>query len=83
MKKMKNKSSSDIINDLLTSYSTSREFARAIKEDPADIVRWRSGRSPVKPRAVIQICRLYPEIKPNSLNPIFPEDIYFEFKDTK
>jgi hypothetical protein len=72
----------EIINDLLTKYPSSREFARAINEDAADIIRWRYGRCKVKARAVISICRLHKEISPHALNPeIFPADLNFIFGD--
>lgn len=70
----------EIINHLLTQYSSLREFARAIGEDGADVIRWRYGRSKVKSRAVVAICRLHPDIMPHDLNPeVFPADLKFIF----
>lgn len=78
----KTKSPADIINELLDKAPTSRDFARSINEDAADIIRWRYGRSKIKPRAVIAICRLHPELRPHDLNPdIFPADLSFFFGD--
>ena len=74
----------EIINELISKYPTAREFARAIGEDGADIIRWRMGRSKVKGRAVIAICRLHPEIRPHDLNPEwFPADLSFFFGENK
>ena len=72
----------EIIEHLLKKYPTAREFARSIKEDAADITRWRTGLSNIKPRAVVSICRLHPEIKPYQLNEnIFPRELTFTFGD--
>lgn len=78
------KKPADIINTLIPMYQSSREFARAIGEDAADVIRWRFGRCKIKARAVVNICRLHPHIKPFELNPDwFPEDLTFKFGDTK
>ena len=70
----------EIINKLLESYKTSREFARVIGEDAADITRWKFGRCQIKPRAVINICRHHPDLSPHDLNPdVFPADLKFNF----
>lgn len=70
----------EIINKLLEQYKTSREFARVIGEDAADVIRWRYNRCKIKPRAVINICRHHPEITPHQLNPdVFPQDLRFSF----
>jgi hypothetical protein len=82
MGEIKEKTPADIINDLMPQYSSQREFARAIGEDAADIIRWRYGRSKIKTRAVITLCRLHPEIKPYQLNSEwFPKDLRFVFGD--
>jgi hypothetical protein len=74
----------DVINELITRYSTSREFAHAIGEDAADIIRWRYGKCRIKARAVVNICRLHPDIQPHQLNPDwFPEDLTFTFGSDK
>lgn len=74
------KNSQDIISELLEKYSTAREFARAIGEDPADIARWKSGSLKIKARSVVAICRLHPEYTPYDLNPtIFAKDLRFSF----
>ena len=70
----------DIINDLISQYASARELARAIGEDSADVIRWRQGKSRIKARAIVTICRLHPEIKPYQLNPDhFPDDLNFVF----
>jgi len=77
---LKNLQSVTLINELVSKYESMREFARAIQEHYSDVSRWCSGKIPIKLRAVIEICRLYPAIKPNQLNPaIFPDDLEFVF----
>lgn len=69
-----------ILNDLIAKYPTLREFAVAIGEEISDVSRWRKGRK-LHPRAVINICRIFPEIKPNNLLPsLYPEDLNFIFR---
>jgi hypothetical protein len=70
----------DIINDLIKRYASLREFARAIREDGSDVMRWRHERGKVRPRAVIKICELFPEYKPHDLNPeVFPAHLTLHF----
>lgn len=72
----------EIFNGVLNQYPTSRAFARIIGEDAADVIRWRFGRSKIRPRAVIQICKLHPEIKPYELNAeVFPKDLIFMWSE--
>lgn len=64
-----------IIKDLISRHSSMREFSRQIKEDATDVCRWTKGKKKIMPRAIISICKLYPEIKPHDLNPdLFPID---------
>lgn len=71
-----------IINEILKEYSSGKAFARAIGEDGSDVIRWRYGRSAIKARAVVAICRLYPQIPPYKLNPeIFPKELNFVFSE--
>lgn len=71
-----------IINDLISRYESLRDFSRTIQEDSSDVMRWRFGRSKVRPRAVIKICELHPEIQPHELNAdIFPAHLTFKFGD--
>lgn len=73
-----------IMNELVDRFSSAREFARAIGEDPSDVMKWRLGKIKVRPRAVISICRLYPCINPADLNPsVFPADLRLSFGEKK
>lgn len=81
---MVTRSPSIIINHLIKKHKTSRAFARLINEDASDILRWRLGRTHIKARAVVAICKLHPEIKPYDLNgDIFPPDLRFTFEELK
>jgi hypothetical protein len=74
------KKSAKIINDLIEKHESMRDFGRKISEDPADIMRWKSGKSAVRVRAVITICRLF-GYEPHEVNPdLFPQDLSFVFK---
>jgi hypothetical protein len=74
----------EIINELIPLYTSMRDMGRAIGEDGSDIIRWRYGKTKIKARAVIAICRLHPEITPHQLNPdIFPADLRLTFGDNK
>lgn len=72
-----------IISDLIENHDSMRDFSRVIREDASDVLRWKHGKCFVKSRAVISICRLFDYVKPNDLNPIFPEDLEFIFKKGK
>ena len=73
--------STETINKLVKKSKSMREFARLICENCSDVSRWCSGEKPVNIRAVLEICRKYPNIKPHQLNAIvFPEDLTFKFK---
>ena len=70
----------EIVIDLIEEYDSLRDFARVIGEDPGDVVRWKYGRAKIRPRAVITICRLHPEVPPHRLCPeIFPADLTLKF----
>jgi hypothetical protein len=70
----------DLINKLADKAPSMRAFARSIYEQVSDVSRWCAGLKHIKLRAVIEICRLYPEIRPHQLNHmIFPEDLVFTF----
>lgn len=70
-----------ILENLISKHASMREFAREIREDVADVIRWKSGKRAISARAVISICRIYPTIKPHELNPVlFPPDLRFVFK---
>ncbi len=81
---MKDKNYSKIINEILTKYSSGREFAKMIGEEASDVSRWRYGKLSVSPRAVISICRLHKNISPHQLNSaVFPEDVKLTFTKEK
>ena len=72
-----------ILTDLITNFGTARDFSRHISEDSADVIRWKNGDHKINARAVIKICRLFPEITPYSLNRhVFPKDLQLIFGDT-
>ncbi len=81
------KKSMQIIEVLISKNKSMRAFARLIAEDPADIHRWRRGKSQIKVRAIVSICRLCSEktgLKPFDLNPdLFPDDLEFKFTHKK
>lgn len=82
--KKNNNSEISIIKSLVEHYNSMRAFSRYIAEDPADVCNWMKGKKKIQPRAIIKICRLHPEISPNSLNSeIFPEDLKFVFEEVK
>jgi DNA-binding transcriptional regulator YdaS (Cro superfamily) len=71
----------EIICQLISKYGSMREFARFVAEDSTDIMRWKTGKRTITPRAVIKICRKHPEILPFELNPdVFPTDLDFNFR---
>lgn len=73
-----------ILTKLLEKYDSMRSFSREIREDVSDVSRWKMGKKCLTPRAIISICRLYPDIPPYFLNPdLFPEDLLFNFKRSK
>jgi len=58
-----------------------REFSRVIGEHCADVTRWRKGKTKIKARAVISICRRFPQVRPAQLNScIFPADLLLTFE---
>lgn len=58
-----------------------RDFARTIGEDSADISRWMHRQKNVTTRAVLSICKIYPQIKPHDLNPeLFAANLEFVWK---
>jgi len=74
---------SKIITDLISRYESQRAFARAINEDPADVIKWRNATIAVKPRVVMTLARLF-NIHPNELRPdLFDADIQFIFGSKK
>lgn len=76
-----------VFNEIITEYCelhsvSMREFARTIREDVADISRWKAGRKQLTTRAIVAVCRLFPRVKPHDLNPDhFPDDLRFVFKN--
>ncbi len=73
-----------IINDIVNKHESMRSFARLIQEQCSDVSRWCAGKSKIKVRAVIEICRLYPKILPCELNhEVFPADLQFFFTKGK
>ncbi len=77
---MKIKKPAEILSELITQYESMREFSRAIGEDSGDVARWKTEQRKIHPRAVINICRLHPDINPYLLNPgTFPEDLRLQF----
>ena len=73
-------SSIEIFKKVLAQFSSAKAFSRAIGEDGSDILRWKNGRGAIKARAVVAICKLYPEIPPYRLNDnIFPKGLMFTF----
>jgi len=80
MNEEKNLKSIKIINEIVKKHESMRAFARLIQEQCSDVSRWCSGKSKIKVRAVIEICRLYPKLMPHELNHIvFPKDLTFSF----
>jgi hypothetical protein len=74
----------NLINEITAQYDSMRAFAKTIQEHCSDVSRWCAGKSTIKLRAVIEICRLFPTIMPHQLNSeIFPEDLTFTFKRKK
>jgi DNA-binding transcriptional regulator YdaS (Cro superfamily) len=74
--------SSQIICELILRNRTMRDFAKQIGEAATDISLWKRGARQIRPRAVIEICRHYPDIKPHDLNPyVFTKDIILTFKN--
>jgi Lhr-like helicase len=70
-----------LLTMLIEQYPSMREFSREIREDVADVSRWRAGAKMVTTRGVLAICRKHPEILPFMLNPdIFPQDLRFKFE---
>lgn len=73
----------DLINELIDKYPSLRNFARTIREDASDVIRWRYAKAKIHARAVISICRLHPEIIPYQLDSAtFPEDLTLKFGET-
>lgn len=69
-----------LLNELISHYKNIRDFALTINVDPADVFRWRTGRRKITPKAVVNIIREHPDVKPYELNPeIFPEDVIIRF----
>lgn len=69
-----------ILDQLISEHKSMRAFARSIHEDASDVHRWQKGKGKMKLRAVIEVCRQYPNVKPFDLNPEeFPEDLLFKF----
>lgn len=74
----------EILDYLISLHPSMRKFAHFINEDQGDISRCKSGCKNIGSRMTISICRKYPDISPNDLNPdIFPEDLKFVFKSKK
>lgn len=77
-----NKSPAEIIDELISHYASQREFARAIREDGSDVMRWRYGRAKITARAVIKICELHPTYLAHQLNPeVFPHNLALIFTE--
>ena len=81
LEKIKESAQVKILCELIKKSGSSREFGRLIQEDPIDIHRWKTGKKPLTARAIIAICRAYPQFKPCYLNPdLFPDDLEFVFR---
>lgn len=71
---------SDIIKKLIKEAGSCRAFAREIDEDVSDVFRWKSEKLKIKARAIVKICRLYPDITPHDLRPDwYDKDVRFIF----
>jgi hypothetical protein len=69
------------LEQLIKKESSARSFAFGIEEDPADIARWRTGKTKIKPRAVIKICKKYYRMSPSDFRPdIFPKGMIITFR---
>lgn len=72
----------NVLVKLISKHKSIREFAVIIKQDSADVTKWKSGIGKVNPRATVSICRLY-GVEPHLLRPdIFDEDVHFNFEKT-
>lgn len=77
---MKKTHAMTIIAGLISQHKSMKEFSNIIGEDPSNVLRWKKGASAVTLRAVINLCRRYPELQANHLNPrIIPKDLKFTF----
>ena len=71
----------EIINKLIIKHKSLREFARIIREDSSDVIKWRDGKRTIHPRAVMTIARLF-KIEPQDLRPdLFDDNTKITFTD--
>jgi hypothetical protein len=74
----------EVIREIIRRNKTQMILSRKIKEDIADISKWKKGQKSVGYRAAISICRCYPDVLPWELNPkIFPKDLRLVFVKNK